>query len=549
VIPRRKGRYRRGERIAGTQYLFVRELGAGAHGEVYEVEHSFLQARSVMKLLHETLVDRKDVARRMRREARMLAQLRHPNIVEVRDGGISAEETPRPYFVMEALSGMPLRALLDRVRGGVGATSALRLVAGILDGLHHAHRASVVHRDVKPDNVFLHRTTSGLTVPKILDFGIAHLLLGRSVTGRAFFGTPRYAAPEQVRGLPPSEATDVYAAGLLLFELLTGQAPYAGVFRMSDLAEAHQHAPPPRPSAFARDVPRDLDALVALLCAKDPARRPPSAFAAAVAVRDVRARLEARAQGSLHTPDFATEPSPMDDAFLVAPSTRDLAFETQRPAFETRAPSPSLELPTSRTIRMLHALPTAAIGTPLGTNEEARRRGFASASDVDVLATLPSAEHVPELARALRRATGPVDRAAHTHTAAYSAPPPRAANDTHAAHALQPAPVYARPARPANARVVVPSQLATTASTRRATRRPAALMALAAVVGASLAALFVLVARVPGAATVPASLLPTYGPSVPPASRALDVNRVPPPPARSLTSLTPRAPRTADEAD
>lgn len=582
MIPLRKGRYRKGERIAGTQYRFVRELGKGAHGEVYEVEHTFLQARGVMKLLHENLVARADVAKRMRREARMLAQLRHPNIVEVRDGGISAEPTPRPYFVMEALSGVSLRTLLDRLRGGLGVSAALRLVAGILDGLHHAHRAGVVHRDVKPDNVFLHRTASDVTVPKILDFGVAHLLLPRSVTGRGFLGTPRYAAPEQIGGMPPSEATDVYAAGLLLFELLTGQPPFAGLFRMSALAEAHQRGAPLRPSAFDRNAPRELDDLVALLCAKAPERRPPTAFAAAVAVRDVRARLEARAEGALHARDFATEPSPMDDALQVAASACDLSLVTQQP--ESARGAPPLPVLASRTVRMRNVLPTEVL--PERHDARAESRFQAHSRGPSTLATLPSAEHVPALARALRRATGPIHRAALTHTAAISAPRPRAANDTQttrsaaprtrsandshtvAIAAPRPHPTDGRrrtgaphagiaPAgtseawltatcgRVASGRTV-PAHLATTASTRRAPgrRHPAtlaALVALAAAVGASLAGLLVLViaAGVPGEATLPASLVPVKAPPLLAPHRQLDQG------PRSTPSAKPLAARQA----
>lgn len=420
-------RYRPRERIPGTQYRFVRHIGAGGHGEVYEVEHDFLRARAVMKLLHETLVERKDLAKRMTREARTLARLEHPNLVEVHDGGITGEEVPRPYFVMEALTGLSVRALLERVRGGVGALPALRVLASVLDGLHHAHRAGVIHRDIKPDNVFLHRTREEVTVPKVLDFGVAHLLLRSNATGRAFLGTPRYAAPEQIRGAVPNEAADVYAAGLVLFELLTGTPPFADLYRITELARAHEVGPTPRPTAHAPDLPPDVDALVALLCAKDPAARPPNAFAAAIAVRDVRARLEAREAASVHAPDFRTEPSPIEDALFRA--TGELpALHTEAPASVTATVSRNTRaapIPSSRTMRMQHALPTVP-ATPLS--------GFAlpgAGSGPDTCDTLASADHQASPVPQARPTAPCVDRAAITLTALHAFPRALAANDTH----------------------------------------------------------------------------------------------------------------------
>lgn len=327
----------KGQRIPGTQYRFVRVLGVGGHGEVYEVEHTFLRARAVMKLLHGHLLDRQDLAHRMTREARTLATLRHPNIVEVTDGGTTDEEGPRPYFVMESLAGMTLRELLRRVEGGVGVQAALRIAAGLLDGLHHAHRAGVIHRDIKPDNVFLHRTSTDVTVPKLLDFGIAHLLLARRVTGRAFLGTPRYSAPEQIRGEAPSPLSDVYAVGLVLFELLTGEPPFAERLRLGDVVHAHLHGALPPPSTRNRHVPAELDALVALLCARDPRSRPPTAFAAALALREVRRQLEAREAGAIHAPDFATEPAPMNDALFLA-SEAEPRLVTEHEATQAEEP-------------------------------------------------------------------------------------------------------------------------------------------------------------------------------------------------------------------
>jgi eukaryotic-like serine/threonine-protein kinase len=311
--------YRHGQTIPGTQYRFIRELGAGGHGTVYAVEHTFLEAPAVMKLLHVELIDRADLTHRMTREAKTLAKLRHPNIVEVKDGGISGEAQPRPYFVMESLNGMPLRDLLRHVKapGGVGVLPALRIMTGVLDGLEHAHRAGVIHRDIKPDNIFLHRTSTDHTVPKILDFGIAHLLMAQRTTGNYFLGTPRYAAPEQLRGDAPTARTDIYAAGLMLYEMLTGEAPFAEHKEIGDILKAHLEQPLPSVMNACPDAPLYLANFVSMLTAKDPNDRAPTAFAAAVGLREIRSRLENQQAGVLNNTGFKTEPTPMENMLLA----------------------------------------------------------------------------------------------------------------------------------------------------------------------------------------------------------------------------------------
>src|SRR5882672_1045870 len=190
-------KYPRGQVIPGTQYRCVRLLGEGGFGSVYLVEHTFLESRAVLKTLHAHLVDRADVAERMHVEAKTLAKIQHPNVVEVRDGGITAEKPPRPYFVMEYLNGHTLAEVLRDLSRGIGLKSALDIIVDVLDGLDVAHtKHGVIHRDIKPANIFLHRAPTDHTVPKILDFGIAHVLSAKRMTGEYFLGTHRYGAPE-----------------------------------------------------------------------------------------------------------------------------------------------------------------------------------------------------------------------------------------------------------------------------------------------------------------------------------------------------------------
>ena len=209
--------YQPNDQIPGTQYRFLQELGEGGFGCVFLVEHTYLERKYVMKVLHAHLVDREDLAARMHLEAKTLARLEHPNIVRVHDGGITAESPPRPYFIMEYLKGRTLEdALHEYARTGMGFQAALNIVADLLDGLDVAHaKHGVIHRDVKPANIFLHRTADKRVEPKILDFGIQHLLHGKRMTGERFLGTLRYAAPEQIRGERPTPQTDLYSMGVV----------------------------------------------------------------------------------------------------------------------------------------------------------------------------------------------------------------------------------------------------------------------------------------------------------------------------------------------
>ena len=310
--------YRAGQMIPGTQYRVQKSLGEGGQGAVYSVEHTFLEAPAVIKLLHADFAPRADLAERITREARTLAKLRHPNIVEVRDGGLTKEDPPRPFFVMESLHGMSLRELLRHVPSGLAAVAAIRILIGVLEGLEHAHRAGVIHRDIKPDNVFLHRTSTDLTVPKILDFGIAHLAVTQQKTGRHFVGTPRYASPEQLRGDAPSVPSDLYSAGLVLYELLTGEVPFSHVKDLRGMLHAHENEILPPVSLRVPGANGSLDDLLASLLAKRPGKRPQSAIAAASALREIRARFEKENAGSIHAAEFNTETMPLENILFEA---------------------------------------------------------------------------------------------------------------------------------------------------------------------------------------------------------------------------------------
>ncbi len=298
--------YPPGERIPGTVYLVLRRLGAGGMGTVYDVEDTTIGKRYVLKALHPQLGDREDLARRILNEARTLARLHHPNIVEVITAGVTTDERRLPYFVMERLTGHSLRIVLEKKKL-LDLPHALHIAIDLLDALEHAHDMRVIHRDVKPDNIFLHRTSAGITVTKLLDFGIVSLLsAGARETAGRFLGTLQYAAPEQLRGEDPTPRMDIYSAGLVLYELVAGRGPFDDLKDSTLIAQAHLRSVPPPLSQFAV-VPPQLDALVAAALAKIPDGRPRDARSLATSLRNIKQAIQGRPGDS--TGNLATAPS------------------------------------------------------------------------------------------------------------------------------------------------------------------------------------------------------------------------------------------------
>jgi serine/threonine-protein kinase len=268
--------------LPGTGYRALRRLGGGATAEVYEVI-SRGRARRAVKVLRAVFADTPDAVFRFEQEGRALAALDHPGLVPVLDAGTTA--SGRPYFAMPLLQGETVKARLAR-GGSLAPAEACAITAEVLDGLDAAHRAGVVHRDVKPGNVFLAARRPGLAARRgvLLDFGVAKLLgaTGRATTDAMIVGTPRYLAPEQILGGRVDARTDVYAAGVSLFEMIAGRAPFDAASPIA-LMRAHLEDQAPALSGFV-PVSAALDHAVARALAKSPARRWPSARAFAAAL-------------------------------------------------------------------------------------------------------------------------------------------------------------------------------------------------------------------------------------------------------------------------
>jgi len=261
--------------VLDQRYRIDAVLGTGGMGRVYRGEHTGIGRTVAIKVLHADLGRNREAAARFQREALASGRLDHPNIVGVSDFGVLDQGAC--YLVMEALEGEALGTRLDREHR-MPWREAVAIIRGVLLGLRHAHERGVVHRDIKPDNIFL-AVKDGELVVKILDFGIAKLYAGSGddpATTRAGLtvGTPAYLSPEQAVGGAITPASDLYSASIVLFEMLAGKTPFAQADPLAMLG-AHVGKPPPHLLDVAPDaeLPDGLDALVQHGLAKLPPDR------------------------------------------------------------------------------------------------------------------------------------------------------------------------------------------------------------------------------------------------------------------------------------
>lgn len=273
--------------LSGTAYRTVAPIGQGGMATVYEAVHTALGSPVVVKVLSAEHAAAPALVERMRLEAQVLARLCHPNLVEVRDLGLTPDG--RPFIVLERLLGGTLHDLL-RSDAPLPPARAASILRSVLAGLDAAHRAGVVHRDVKPSNLFL--TREGAV--KVLDFGVAKLVADASVGVAPLanptelgcvVGTPRYLAPEQALGRPVDHRADIYGAAGVLYALLVGHDPFSHRRAAYDVLRAHLGETPRPPSvALGRPLPPGLDAVVLRGLEKQPDARFPSAAAFAEAL-------------------------------------------------------------------------------------------------------------------------------------------------------------------------------------------------------------------------------------------------------------------------
>jgi serine/threonine-protein kinase len=299
------------------RYQIVDRLAAGGMGVVYRGERLGLGRGVAIKFLHAHMAADSSFLKRFAIEAKAMALLQHANCAAVIDFGVDGEE---PYVVMDLVGGESLRRVLDR--GRLPAGRALGIMRQILSGLAHAHSHGITHRDIKPDNIMVDASGAFGDQVRILDFGLAKLREGASALTTGFVvGTPSYMAPEQTLAQPVDERTDIYACGVVLFEMLTGKKPFHAEEAVEVLI-MHRETPPPRLAGLAPDLrfSDELEAAVLQAMAKDPAHRFSSAAAFATALE--------------HVPEGATRPSAAMAAAVPAPA---LAGAPRAPIVGTEA--------------------------------------------------------------------------------------------------------------------------------------------------------------------------------------------------------------------
>lgn len=355
-------------RLLGGRYEVRSLIGRGGMAQVHLGRDTRLSRLVAIKMLRVDLARDSIFQARFRREAQAAASLNHPNIVAVYDTGEEAvrgadgKSVSVPYIVMEYVEGHTVKELLADGTP-VPIPEAVEITSGILAAVEYAHGAGLVHRDIKPGNVML--TNSGKV--KVMDFGIARALADSQATmtqTNAVIGTAQYLSPEQARGEQVDERSDIYSAGCVLFELLTGRAPFQGENAVS-LAYQHVSEPPPLPSSIAADVPPELDRVTLKALAKNPADRYSSAAAMEV-------DLTRAADGlSIQAPPVGVWPVGTAETQTLA--TQQMGTPTQTMAYT----GPTRTNPDNGTNGMMANDPTATGSLPVQQGAR-KKRGWAT---------------------------------------------------------------------------------------------------------------------------------------------------------------------------
>jgi eukaryotic-like serine/threonine-protein kinase len=282
-------------RLLDGRYAVTARIAHGGMATVYQATDTRLDRQVALKVMHAELARDEEFVRRFIGEAKSVARLSHQNVVAVFDQG---SDGPFLYLAMEYVPGRTLKEVL-RDSGRFSPATALEIMTGVLDGLAAAHASGIVHRDVKPENVLL--TADGRI--KVADFGLAR---AQSAAGHTraglLIGTVSYLPPEQVTGGSTGPGGDVYSAGVMLFELLTGRLPFTGDTPLS-VAYQHVNSGVPAPSALVPGIPAAVDRLVLAATSRDPARRPADAGEFLRAVRQVRQSLAQSSRSSSSRPE------------------------------------------------------------------------------------------------------------------------------------------------------------------------------------------------------------------------------------------------------
>ncbi|HVG59554.1 MAG TPA: serine/threonine-protein kinase [Hyalangium sp.] len=323
-----------------SEYVIQERIGAGGMGIVYRAVQPLIGKQVAIKVLKAGLGDARELVPRLLVEARVVNAIQHRGVIDI--FGFGELPDGRPYVVMELLQGVSLSAFI-RKRKRLSPEETVVILDEMLAALSAAHRGDVIHRDLKPGNVFLVDNPEGTRSVKLLDFGIAKVKEfqpPRPLTQvGCILGTPEYMSPEQIRGETVGPGTDLYAVGVIAFQMLSGRLPFVGTQQEVLLAQVSEN--PPALSKFAPHVPKALENIVMRLLAKLPARR----YASAAAVRrDLSALIPQSASSvttasgvSRRTAKASAQPSPVSEALrtqevpMLASSTEQIEPLTMEP--------------------------------------------------------------------------------------------------------------------------------------------------------------------------------------------------------------------------
>jgi hypothetical protein len=282
-------------KLVADRFEVVERVGEGGMGVVYRARQRGMDRDVAIKVLHRAMTANLTVVRRFKLEALAVSKLRHPNTIQIFDFGTTDDE--QLYLAMEFLQGVSLHRLLSKERV-LPVERALRIAGQIGKSLREAHAKGIVHRDLKPDNIFLTVVGEEADFVKVLDFGVAKLREGDKAEGTltkagSIFGTPRYMSPEQSVSASVDARSDLYAIGVILYEMLMGRVPFDGDNTLGILIQHVQE--PPSPFRVVRPdlvVPSDVELLVMRLLAKTPEQRPQSAEALVRDLEELGKRLD-----------------------------------------------------------------------------------------------------------------------------------------------------------------------------------------------------------------------------------------------------------------
>jgi len=291
-------------RVVAKRYVLRERIGAGSLGIVYRAEQLGVGRKLAIKLLPPDAKRDPQIAERFRREGELLAQLRSAHTVTIYE--FDHEPDGSLYIAMELSSGKSL-AEAFRLEGALPWPRVLRILSGLCDSLAEAHALGVVHRDLKPANILIEARAGDPDYVKLLDFGLAKILtpsMRLSPTGETV-GTVEYSAPEQLMRRPIDARADIYALGVLGYQLITGKHPFAFARSFGDMVDAHINMVAAPASTLRPGLSPDIDALLARCLEKDPARRYPDAGALAAMIGVVLAMVPSDPNDTLREPEIS----------------------------------------------------------------------------------------------------------------------------------------------------------------------------------------------------------------------------------------------------